>query len=241
MTLNLTPLQPDPAPDSDRSRWATVTGIGPIRIKLDGESTPLPFTPTTLLNDLIVGDRVLVMLMTSPDRLRRARRVVILGKGQLTTTLILPPIGVVWDYAGATAPTGWAICDGSALSRTTEAPLFAVLGTTYGVGDGSTTFNIPNTKGRVVVGKDAGDGQFDTLGETGGAKTHTLVTGEMPVHTHPQVVTAAIGGSGVRTDYDTDAASTAFDQGVSTLGAGGGGAHNNLQPYIVMNQIIRVR
>lgn len=240
---NLSLLTPDPTPDSDRTRWATVTAIGPLRIRLDGETSQLPFTPTTLLNDLIVGDRVLVLLMTSPDRLRRSSRIIVVGKGQTTTTLLMPPIGVVWDFAGSTAPAGWAICDGAALNRTTEAPLFAVIGTTYGAGNGSTTFNIPNTNGRGIVGRDPGDGQFDVLGETGGAKTHTLSVSELPSHTHPQVVTAAIGGgSGVRTDYDSDfATASAFDQGVTTGTAGSGAAHNNLSPYIVMNKIIRVR
>lgn len=66
-----------------------------------------------------------------------------------------------------TAPSGWLICDGSAVSRTTYADLFAVIGTTYGAGDSSTTFNIPNFKGNTPVGK-ADSGEFDTLGNTYG-------------------------------------------------------------------------
>lgn len=71
----------------------------------------------------------------------------------------------------ATPPSGWLLCDGSAVSRTTYAALFALLGTAYGAGDGSTTFNLPNAKGRVLVGQDAAQVEFDTIGETGGAKT----------------------------------------------------------------------
>jgi microcystin-dependent protein len=78
------------------------------------------------------------------------------------------------------------VCDGSAVSRSTYSGLFGVLGTAYGAGDGSTTFNLPNLKGRVIVGRDSADADWDTLGETRGAKTHTLSQAEMPVHTHGQ-------------------------------------------------------
>lgn len=66
------------------------------------------------------------------------------------------PTGSVMPYAGSTAPTGWLICDGSAISRTTYADLFAVIGTTYGAGDGSTTFKLPDFTDRVIQGGTAG-------------------------------------------------------------------------------------
>jgi microcystin-dependent protein len=96
------------------------------------------------------------------------------------------PSGSVTAFAGAAAPSGWLMCNGSAVSRTTYADLFAVIGTTYGVGDNSTTFNLPNLNGRVPVGFDVGQSEFDFVGKTGGAKTHTLTTNEMPSHTHLQ-------------------------------------------------------
>jgi len=80
--------------------------------------------------------------------------------------------GFVNPFAGSAAPTGWLLCDGSAVSRTTYANLFTVVGTTYGAGDGSTTFNLPNLKGRFPVGLDASQTEFSTLGKTGGAKSH---------------------------------------------------------------------
>lgn len=83
------------------------------------------------------------------------------------------PTGTVADYAGAIAPAGWLLCDGAAVSRVTYATLFTLIGETYGAGDGVTTFNVPNAKGRVVVGLDGGDTDFDALGETRGAKTVT--------------------------------------------------------------------
>jgi hypothetical protein len=85
---------------------------------------------------------------------------------------ILPP-GVIVPYGAASAPGGWLLCDGSAVSRTTFAALFAIFGTTFGVGDGSTTFNLPDLRGRVAVGQKA-TGAFTTLGGTGGEETHVL-------------------------------------------------------------------
>lgn len=96
------------------------------------------------------------------------------------------PTGTVSMFAGATAPVGYLICDGAAVSRTTYAALFAIIGTTYGVGNGTSTFNLPNLKGRVPVGRDTAQTEFNDMGETGGAKTHTLTESEMPVHTHAQ-------------------------------------------------------
>lgn len=90
------------------------------------------------------------------------------------------PVGCVFPYAGSTAPTGWLLCNGQAVSRTIESQLFAVLGTTYGSGNGTTTFNLPDLRGRVIIGKDtttnpanrvtsAGSGIDSTvLGATGG-------------------------------------------------------------------------
>lgn len=100
------------------------------------------------------------------------------------TVQLLAPTGVIQGYAGSAAPTGWLLCDGSAVSRASYADLFTLIGTTYGAGDGSTTFNLPDLKGRVPVGRNAADGSFDVLGESGGAKTHTLTTAEMPIHRH---------------------------------------------------------
>lgn len=96
------------------------------------------------------------------------------------------PSGVINMWATTTAPTGWLICDGATVSRTTYAALFAVISTTYGAGDGSTTFNLPSMKGKVPVGLNSADAAFDSMGLSGGAKTHTLDTSEMPVHTHTQ-------------------------------------------------------
>ena len=149
------------------------------------------------------------------------------------------PVGSISLFAGKTAPTGWLICDGSAVSRTTYANLFSVIGTTYGKGDGSTTFNIPDLQGRVPVGYKSSDTSFDTIGETGGEKTHTLTIDEMPSHNHSvnTIFPFTIGSNrtAVANSTSNNVTGTAGDV---VLNTGGGQAHNNLQPYIVMNYII---
>lgn len=118
-----------------------------------------------------VGDLV-YLLMQGP--------VVHIG-GQLGGTQPTPPpVGVIHPYAGATAPLGWLLCNGQAVSRVTYPALFAVCGTTYGSGDGSSTFNIPNLVDRVPTGI----GTKYLRGETGGSETFTLATANLPSHSH---------------------------------------------------------
>jgi len=96
------------------------------------------------------------------------------------------PAGVVLDFAGSAAPTGWLICDGSLVARATYPQLLAVLtaaGFPYGSGDGSTTMGIPDARGRSIVGKHT-SGTFTTLGAQGGEENHTISAGELPVHNH---------------------------------------------------------
>ena len=174
--------------------------------------------------------------------------------------------GMLMPFAGSTAPSGWLLCYGQAVSRTTYADLFSALGTTYGTGDGSTTFNLPDLRGRTIAGQDdmggtsanrltnqTGGLNGDTLGATGGSETHTLTEAQMPSHTHSgglsvNVVdpTAAGGYSGstpamkveVITNHNP---SQDFGFGVTgTLNdAGSDGAHNNVQPTIILNYIIK--
>jgi microcystin-dependent protein len=102
----------------------------------------------------------------------------------------LVPAGVISQFAGATAPTGYLLCTGQEIAISDHSKLYSVLGTTYGSltngsgGAGSTHFRIPNLKGRVPVGIDTSQTEFDALGETAGAKTVTLTTANMAAHTH---------------------------------------------------------
>ena len=93
------------------------------------------------------------------------------------------PTGIVTTFAGSTAPSGWLMCDGTAISRDTYSALFTAIGTTYGVGDGSTTFNLPDLRSKVPVGK-AASGTFSTLGGFTGSETVSLAIGNLPAHSH---------------------------------------------------------
>jgi microcystin-dependent protein len=146
------------------------------------------------------------------------------------------PIGAMMDFAGVTPPEGYLLCDGTAVSRTTYADLFGVCGVLYGVGDGSTTFNLPNCKGKVSVGYDSTQTEFDTLGETGGEKTHVLDTTEMPAHSHG---VAAFNGGASDTSKIGRSDGTGYQITPITESTGGGLAHQNLQPYITFNKIIK--
>lgn len=93
--------------------------------------------------------------------------------------------GMVIMHSKIETPAGYLPCDGAAVSRVTYASLFAVIGTVFGTGDGSTTFNVPNIKGKVIFGYKSSDASFDALGETGGQKTINLAhTHTMNTHSH---------------------------------------------------------
>lgn len=174
------------------------------------------------------------------------------------------PPGVGFEWYGANLPAGGYLWqDGAAVSRTTYAALYAVIGTTYGTGDGSTTFNLPDSRGRVVAGKDnmggtaanrlttAGGGvNGAALGASGGSQTHTLTAAQIPAHTHPVTDpthshggTYTGGGAGGNFGVgdngvtgSTAAASTGISVGNNT---GGGGAHPIVQPTLVANKVIK--
>ena len=167
--------------------------------------------------------------------------------------------GVVQLFAGSSAPSGWLICNGQAVSRTTYAALFAVIGTTYGAGNGSTTFNIPNLVNKTVRGS-------NSLGKTGGADTVTLTTANLPTHSHG-VGSLATNNTGAHT-HKTSSSNTygngkytfTYDIGAgpdewnlvtesagahthtisgSTASTGSGSAVTITNPYIMLHYIIK--
>lgn len=172
---------------------------------------------------------------------------------------IANPPGTVLMWAGsATPPPGYLLCDGSVVSRMMYPELFAVIGTTYGAGDGVNTFRLPNFQGRVPVGLNASDAEFNAMGKTGGEKAHTLTVAEMPQHNHGgNTGSSAVGGgtnnfsasdgvSGsafIRAGSDSSGRYAQVIQGSAhshtISNQGGGQAHNNLQPYITLRFIIK--
>ena len=147
------------------------------------------------------------------------------------------PIGVIIPFGGDTIPDNWLLCNGQAVSRTTYQELFNTIGITYGTGDGFITFNLPDLQGKIPVGLDENDTDFDTLGNTGGEKEHTLTINEMPKHTHGTgLVTGALSQTTYRMLSDNN-----YDGTSTTHEVGGGQPHNILQPYIVQNYIIKAK
>ena len=195
------------------------------------------------------------------------------------------PAGLIGPYAGASAPSGWLLCFGQAVSRVTYAGLFSAISTVYGAGDGSTTFNLPDLRGRAIAGKDDMGGvsanrltnqpgglNGDVLGATGGVENVALTTAQLASHTHgvtdpnhthgitdgghshglsdgnnvmSSVGGVAFGSSGGNMGITTIASATtgisvnSASTGISTNAAGSGDAHNNVQPTIIMNYIIK--
>jgi microcystin-dependent protein len=156
---------------------------------LVGNATILPtaISAKTLKSDMSLGDELLI---NDAGTLKKVT-------GQQIVQIAVVPPGCMMDYAGATEPLGWIFAWGQAISRTTYAPLFAAIGVVYGAGDGSTTFNVPDCRGRVSAGDDnmggtdagrlttAGSGlDGKTVGAVGGSQSITLTAAQMPAHTH---------------------------------------------------------
>jgi microcystin-dependent protein len=173
------------------------------------------------------------------------------------------PSGVVWDFAGATLPTGWLFCDGSAVSRTTYASLYAALGgasSPWGQGDGAITFNLPDLRGRTLIGVGSTTPPMPpgltnrALAAVGGEETHPLTLAELASHGHllPDLshahqtyyTSGAAAGSGASQfsnapGVGSTTTSTSAQSGLSTQSNGSGTAHNTMQPFVVMNKIIK--
>lgn len=185
-----------------------------------------------------------------------------------TTIVAGVPAGSVLDFAGSSAPSGYLICDGSLVSRTTYARLYDSIGTAWGVGDGSTTFKLPDLRGRVTLGVGTGSSlTARTLAAIGGTETHTLTTSEMPSHTHTQdshnhtqnahthsataYTTSGVNGVALQAFSNAHAPSAVVTNTVNSTTptnnattatnqtTGGDGAHNNMQPFAVLNKIIK--
>jgi microcystin-dependent protein len=166
----------------------------------------------------------------------------------------LIPAATITMYGASTAPTGWLLCDGAAVSRTTYATLFGIIGTEYGVGDNTTTFNLPDLKGRAPVGFGAGSGLTNRsdLGAKFGTETQTLTEANLPAHNHATAFTRrsttaethdhdswTAGDFAAPVDDRSGATETTTTVTKNSDNTGSGTAHNNLQPSTVVNFIIK--
>lgn len=161
------------------------------------------------------------------------------------------PAGSVTQFAGANAPAGWLLMYGQAVSRTEYEGLFLAIGTTYGAGDGSTTFNLPDARGRALIGKDDMGGSAANrvtsggsgingalLGAVGGSEIVTLSEAQIASHSHSLKMDGGIfqGGSSA-TAAAHISAGTLFGNRIAT--AGSNNSHNNLPPALIVNYIIK--
>ncbi len=185
----------------------------------------------------------------------------------VTGSGILMPVGSMLMWTNATVPDGWLRCDGTAVSRTTYSELYSAIGTTYGNGDGSSTFNLPNLKGKFPIGKNSSDSDFDTLGETGGEKTHSLTSSELASHSHSinhDHASVTSSNSSISLGYSEDKRVMSYvpdgsqytvvedvnetynhthsvnlpNYSGSSGSSGSGSAHNNMPPFIAVDFII---
>ena len=188
------------------------------------------------------------------------------GVVRIINRLVGPAPGDLKATAAINVPDGWLECDGSAVSRTTYATLYAAIGNAYGNGNGSTTFNLPDFRGRTIIGAGDGGAQLTNRqrGQTGGAETHTLTEDQLPAHDHNSGTLAAdqagahhhdlptndSSGSGTRrvTAHSTrvgvdvrtsDAGAHHHNISGSTGEAGGGNSHNNMPPFAVARVLIK--
>ena len=187
------------------------------------------------------------------------------GDGSNLTGITTFPTGGIAPFAGVSAntPTGFLLCHGQAVSRTTYSGLFAVVSAHYGAGDGSSTFNLPDLRGRVVAGKDnmggtsannltglTGGIDGDVLGRTGGEQSVSITEAQLPAHSHAAAMEeTADDSSGITrvglgrslSDRAGTYRTSVSDGGGNLLIAntGSGSAHNNVQPTFILNYIIK--
>ena len=164
------------------------------------------------------------------------------GSGSNLTGLPSMPTGAIIPYAVTAAPSGYLLCDGTAVSRSTYAALFAIVSSLYGDGDTSSTFNVPDLRGKFMGGWDAGTSvltsvtvgmiEGNVIGNAGGAQAVTLTTAQMPAHTHFVAREGTEGG-------DSGFSGVPAAASIFTGSTGGGGAHSNIPPALIVNFVIK--
>lgn len=238
-------------PAGDNASFGVVTGTA-------SASPAVPALPTSAIPLAIVGP-----ILTSTSAITNA----MIADARLLAGRIDRPGAIEWR-AGASVPNGWLLCAGQAVSRTTYARLFAEIGVTHGAGNGTTTFNVPDLRGRTAFGLDNMGGSdagnlsvANTLGGTGGVETVTIGTANLPPHAHTidhdhNSVPVKASGSDVYVGGNVSS-SGGMDQGVSGSGGfpmtvdlpnftgnsgngpGSSTAMTNMPPYMLLNALIR--
>lgn len=217
-------------------RWAAVVGTNPLRVQMDGDATPLSADPINFAGDLKPAARVWTVSVNRRLYLLGAARDAQTGDGGNAA-----PVGTVVAYAGATAPAGWLMCDGTSYKKSLYPALAAVLGVT------GENFTVPDLRGRFLMGTSASHPRA----QTGGEESHTLTEAEMPAHAHPVIGRGLPGkweqgvgifatnlgaGSGWTSVSSYDAKAPGWLEAKSK---GGGKPHNNLPPYYSIGYIIK--
>lgn len=264
--------------------WSSSSGAWKARPSYQQTTTQSPLAPASPLVGDIWYNTTLGLSFTYYDDGTSSQWVEMVSSSVPAVNTIMPA-GTIVQTARATAPDFWLLCNGSAISRTTYATLYNAIGTQYGSGDGSTTFNIPDLRGRVAVGPDAMGGTsagrvntYNLLGQSSGEQNHTLTWQELAKHTHPGSTADTnngLGGSiiwhgaGTRTfmagssgivsngtarasyptlpaqagtvnSYDTANFNVNHGHTVTVASDGNDQAHNNMQPYINLNYMIKL-
>jgi microcystin-dependent protein len=242
------------------ANWGTARNIGIV--SSDGTSTAVPVSvngsgninlklPSTIKASLTGNSSSATKLQTA----RKINGVTFDGTKDISIPIPEVPIGSIMPYAGYEAPSGWVFCEGQSLNSSNYPELYKVIGNGYG-GTTGADFKVPDLRGRVPVGKEA-NGNDSIVGRIGGEKVHQLTIDEMPIHKHPLTSwrnpgtaepqpTSGFGFTNddrgfanIATDGD-GTAYTAYDfRGFGT--AGGDRAHNNMQPYMILNYIIKAK
>lgn len=220
------------------SNWANTT-LSDIATALTGSVAADGQTPIT--GNLQMGSNKITGLADGSALTDAATYGQVVGINSVVT-------GTIQMWPTTSAPTGYLLCAGSAVSRTTYAALFAVIGTTFGAGDGSTTFNLPNYSDRMPIGSGT---IAASIGSTGGSKdaivvshTHSITD---PSHTHG-LVGNTVNNGGIPTGLTNSAPSytgpgggiSAATTGISVNTTGSSGTNANLPPYLGINFIIKV-
>jgi len=212
-------------------------GNAPLQVELSATDVALIFLVATVLND----QQYWVDWLTNSDAIQAYLASLLAKIDGVPPMPSQIPTGTIIAYGGANdpAPDGWYRCQGTVLNRADYADLFAVIGTTYNIGgESGTQFRLPDLRVTAPFGAGSDGVITIALGGYGGATKHTLSTAEIPAHSHTQ--RGNVAGVGSLTSVISQNANPNNITSVSTTAnAGGGGAHNNMPPYVGVHYLIK--